>query len=211
MKGSDIINQDCPEIKRGEIYFLDLCDIESGDYYLGGKNRPGVIIQNNLGNDISSNIIVALMTSAVKKHYPFQFKFVFNGKESTIMYDRVLTIPKDKIGRKIGELTPEQIIEADAALMCSLGLSHLYLPNISAFDIKSIISETTKEGEDIDFIFEIKYRNGTKIQSLKLALPFEKAIEYDHTINKHTNINDVRAIFDCCEGLGYLINNAKYI
>ena len=35
--------------------------------------------------------------------------------------------------------------------------------------------------------------------------------DYDHTINKHTNINDIKHIFDCCEGLSYLVNNAERI
>lgn len=212
MKGSGIINQENDyEIKRGEIYFLDLCGIETDEYCMGGKNRPGLIVQNNTGNGLSQSVIVALLTSVEKKFYPFQYKFVLNGKENTIMYDKILTISKDKIGRKIGELSQKQLIAADAALMCSLGLSHFYMPNISEFDIKSIITEVTKENETTYYVFELTYHNGIKTQSMRLRLSIENAIEYDHTINKHTNINDIKHIFDCCEGLSYLVNNAERI
>lgn len=54
-------------MKRGDVYWADLGEAHGCEQ--GGK-RPVVIIQNDKGNKFAQTLIVAPMTSALKKSMP---------------------------------------------------------------------------------------------------------------------------------------------
>ena len=83
-------------LKRGDIVLVNLDPvIGSGQ----GKTRPGLIIQNDVGNQYSPVIIIALITSRV-----FLKEFLTNvfipaidcglEKDSTILLNQIMTIDK---------------------------------------------------------------------------------------------------------------------
>jgi mRNA interferase MazF len=110
-------------IRRGEIYWLDWGQTTGSEQ---AGLRPALIIQNNLGNISSPNTIVASITSAPNKRYPFLV--IFNAKESglhkggAVDLASLATVSKKRIGEKCGELSPAKMAEVDQAIKISLGL-----------------------------------------------------------------------------------------
>lgn len=92
-------------LRIGEVYLM---------HFEGTGNeqngwRPGVIIQNNVGNKYSPNIIAVPLTSALKKKRQPTHVFIRaedSGlpKDSLVLCENPKTISKDKVGSFITEL-----------------------------------------------------------------------------------------------------------
>ena len=63
------MNRELPdEVLRGQMYYADLDPVIGSEQ---GGNRPVLVIQNNIGNRHSPTIIIAPITTRVKKlHQP---------------------------------------------------------------------------------------------------------------------------------------------
>lgn len=111
------------QAKRGEIYWVNW---NPGRGCEQSGLRPALVIQNDIGNKYSLTTIVAALTTAVEKPYPFLVKVT--AKESGLPRDSVinlaviLTIDKTRLGDKCGELTKTKLAEVDMAIRESLGL-----------------------------------------------------------------------------------------
>lgn len=106
--------------QRGEVYWVNL------DPSLGPeskKTRPGVIVSNNAQNMAAQRIIVAPMTSVVKKVYPFEVLVTLDGKQSKVMLDQLRTVDCQRLGSKLGRLSIEEIEELDKVLKLVLSLA----------------------------------------------------------------------------------------
>lgn len=98
--------------RRGEIYWVNL-DPTTGSEIT--KTRPAVIISNNVGNEISSRVIVAPITSSVKKILPFEVAITIKDKKGKVLLDQIRTIDKIRLGTKIStcdKSTMHAIIDA---------------------------------------------------------------------------------------------------
>jgi mRNA interferase MazF len=111
-------------VKRGEVYLVDFNPSVGSEIK---KIRPGVVIQNNIGNEYSSNIIVAALSS----HYDEQLrptevfvKLPEGGldKSSVVLTDMIRTFDKCRLLKKLGVLKPETMSRVNRALAISLGL-----------------------------------------------------------------------------------------
>ena len=110
--------------KRGEIYSVDFGKITTAEI---GKVRPALIIQNNLGNQYSPTTVVAAIHEADEtKNLPVcvLIKKGMSGltKDSTIDTGHLLTIDKERLGEKWGEIPPHIQEKVDKALKISLDL-----------------------------------------------------------------------------------------
>ena len=204
-----IENQDLREIRRGEIYYIDLSNIDYADSHVIGKTRPGLIIQNNIGNENSPNVIVALFTGANKKPYPFQYKTVVNGERQTIMFDQIMTLSKQNIKNKFGELTNQQLYEADLALMCSLDLLNHSISSFKDFEIVSIISERTKDKEAAYCNIEITNTINDRENKFCGSIVFEDLQIFDDSIQKDTEFDEIKTKLNNCAGLNFIANHIK--
>ena len=111
--------------KRGEIYSVDFGKIATAEI---GKVRPALIVQNNLGNQYSpTTVVVAIHEADATKDLPVcvLIKKGVSGltKDSTIDTGHLLTIDKERLGKKWGEIPFHIQEEVDKALKISLGLS----------------------------------------------------------------------------------------
>lgn len=111
-------------IKRGDIVLVDLDPVKGSEQ---GKTRPGLVIQNDIGNRLSPTTIIATITSNVEKEYPFTV-YVQSGeanlpKDSLILCNQLRTVSiEDRLVKKIGALKPATMNRVDEALKTSLGL-----------------------------------------------------------------------------------------
>lgn len=114
------------EIKRGEIYYADLGKPEKTQVQKG--LRPVAIVSNNVGNFYSPTVIVAPLTSKIKKQelptHTELTKDGLNGLEfnSMALLEQVTTIDKNNLKLKIGEICNDDMIKIDKCLKISLGL-----------------------------------------------------------------------------------------
>ncbi|HIH15649.1 MAG TPA: type II toxin-antitoxin system PemK/MazF family toxin [Nanoarchaeota archaeon] len=113
------------EIKRGEIWMINLDPTVGHEIK---KVRPGVVIQNDLGNRFSPiTIIVPISSQKIEKVYPFEVfisKENNNGleKDSKIVCNQMRAIDKRRLSRKIGTVSKDLIEDINTALKISLDL-----------------------------------------------------------------------------------------
>ena len=87
-------------MKRFEIYFVSL------DPTLGSeirKTRPCLIISPSEMNDHLKTVIVAPLTSTIRK-YPTRIDCHVDGKDGQIALDQLRTVDRVRLTRKIGQL-----------------------------------------------------------------------------------------------------------
>ena len=111
------------EIKRGEIYWIDWNPGKGSEQ---SGLRPSLVIQNDIGNRFSPTTIVAALTTAVEKSYPFMVKVTSKEsglpKDSSVNLAAIMTIDKTRLTRKCGELSKARMAEVNQAITASLGL-----------------------------------------------------------------------------------------
>ncbi len=119
------------EIKKGDIYYAMLDPVIGSEQ--DGK-RPVVVVQNNLANKHSPTVIVAPITTVIKKTYlPTHIVIYKNNylkKDSTILIEQVRVIDKMRIITFLGKLNDIQMQKVDKALL-----------NAFAIDIENMESE----------------------------------------------------------------------
>ena len=109
------------QIKRGQIYTADLNPIVGSEQ---GGIRPVVIIQNNVGNQYSSTVIVAAITSKTKKDLPVHVKLNDCGlpKTSYALLEQIRTIDKSRLIEYCGEVSDKKMNEIIEALRVSIDI-----------------------------------------------------------------------------------------
>jgi len=109
--------------RRGEIYLVNWSPGRGSEQT--GK-RPALVIQNDIGNRYSPTTIVAACTTAHVKAYPFIVRVSAEesgmGKDSSVNLAQIMTVERNRLERKIGELSEERMLEVDRALKNSLGV-----------------------------------------------------------------------------------------
>lgn len=113
------------QIKRGEIYYANLCPIVGSEQ---GGIRPVVILQNNKGNLHSRTTIVAAITGELdKQNLPTHviFKSDCMKKESMVLLEQIRTIDKSRLGRFVGTMDSKTMKRVDKAILISFGLDYL--------------------------------------------------------------------------------------
>jgi len=97
------------------------------------KRRPAVIVQNDIGNRFSPNLIVAGITSQLpRSRYPTDFWVDADSQEgraagldraAVVKADTILTVPKASVTRHLGRFSEEAIAAIDGCLKVSLALT----------------------------------------------------------------------------------------
>ena len=95
-----------------------------GDY---GKPRPGVIVQSNAIPESHASIVICPMTSELVRA---DFRITIEpGAEtglrtrSQVMADKPVTIRRERIGQRIGQLAPADMARLNVALALVMGLA----------------------------------------------------------------------------------------
>ena len=113
-----------PPPRRGEIYEVDFERSEGAQIK---KTRPAVIIQNDVGNRYAPHTIVAAVRAAERKGSLPVFVPIPKGtagltKDSVIDCGHVTTVAIEQLGRRLGTLPAEFVLDLNTALKRSLAL-----------------------------------------------------------------------------------------
>lgn len=110
-------------MKRGEIYWVDWGKGKGSEQ---AGIRPALIIQNDRGNKLSPNTIIASCTTALNAPYPFLVHYTSEesgmDKGGTVDLGSIQTISKERLTDKCGQLDATKMEEVDEAIKVSLGL-----------------------------------------------------------------------------------------
>ena len=108
-------------MRRGEIWTV------AGGKDYAGKLRPVVIVQDDRFDATDSITICAFSTDPTDAPL---FRLIFepnerNGLLSTcrLMVDKITTVPKAKVGRRVGRLDDEDMVRLNQAMMVFLGMA----------------------------------------------------------------------------------------
>ena len=108
-----------PNLKRGDLITIPV----SGDY---GKPRPALILQADAFDHLAS-VTVAPLTSEIHDA-PLLRVTIQPGKEtglhrpSQVMVDKITTVPRSKVGQRIGFLDGSTVRAINQAIKGFLGL-----------------------------------------------------------------------------------------
>jgi mRNA interferase MazF len=107
-------------LKRGEIWS------SSGGKDYAGKPRPALIVQDNSFD--TDSVTVCGLTSELLNAADLRLLIeptLENGLQfsSQVMIDKVTTVPRAKLGRRIGRLTDAEMLRINRALFVFLGLA----------------------------------------------------------------------------------------
>ncbi|ODS30089.1 MAG: transcriptional modulator [Candidatus Scalindua rubra] len=109
--------------KRGELWLVNFNPARGSEQ---SGIRPALIIQNDVGNRVGTTTIIAAITSSVQD-YPICVNIEPNKKNglqtlSSIKLNQILTISIDRLIKRLGRITLEQISLVNRAIKISLEL-----------------------------------------------------------------------------------------
>ena len=108
-------------MKSGEIWTAS-----AGGVGYAGKRRPVIILQHKCFSDFNS-VILCLVTSS-NANAPYRVHILpsqENGlkRESWVMTEKIITIPKTNLGKKIGTLEPHYLVAIKQNVAKLLGIA----------------------------------------------------------------------------------------
>ncbi|MEA3346041.1 MAG: type II toxin-antitoxin system PemK/MazF family toxin [Chloroflexota bacterium] len=110
--------------RRGEIYWLDFSPATGAEMR---EPHPALIIQNDVGNQVSALTIVAAITSNLRvAELPVGVRIEPSesglSRPSVVHLGHIYTVDKRRLQRRVGHLPETLMQEIDEAIQVSLGL-----------------------------------------------------------------------------------------
>ena len=110
-------------VRRGDIYYAKL------DPHIGseqGGTRPVLILSNDTGNRFSPTVIVAAITSRVRKKTKLPTHYYLENvdglpENSIILFEQVRTIDKSRLKEKVTQLDKQSMEKIVLPLFISMG------------------------------------------------------------------------------------------
>lgn len=114
------------EIKRADVYIVSLDPVKGSEQ---GGTRPCVVLQNDIGNRYSPTVIVAPITSRLKKRDMPTHVMLPEGNgfptRSMVCLEHLRTIDCKRLTKFVTSLDGETMAKVDIALAVSIGLAQL--------------------------------------------------------------------------------------
>ena len=104
-------------MKRGEVDWVHF-DPSTGTEIQ--KTRPGVIVSNDQFNSFGIRFQIIPLTSKVDRIYPSEAWVFLKGEKRKAMADQIITADHTRLGKKLGDLSVQDLKLVDRALKAQL-------------------------------------------------------------------------------------------
>lgn len=107
-------------IRRGDIFWVNFDPAKDSEIQ---KTRPALICSHDVLNENSTRVIVAPITSNLKKIYSFEY--VIKNQPNVVgkvMLDQIRALDKSRLGKKEGNLSIKEMNEIELILKFVLGI-----------------------------------------------------------------------------------------
>jgi len=105
-------------MKRGEVWWVDFEPAMGSEVR---KTRPAVIVSNDASNGAMSRVQVIPVTSNTSKLYVFESRIEVKGAQGKAMADQIMTADKQRLKRRIGKVSPSEMLGIERAIKIQLG------------------------------------------------------------------------------------------
>ncbi|MGB8699965.1 MAG: type II toxin-antitoxin system PemK/MazF family toxin [Thermosynechococcaceae cyanobacterium] len=107
-------------MNRGDVWWINFNPSIGGEMQ---KERPAIVISNNAANRNLNRVQVVPITSNVARLYPSEARVTLQGRPGKAMADQLTTVSKQRLLKKAGEITPEELAAVERAIRVQLGLT----------------------------------------------------------------------------------------
>lgn len=107
-------------MKRGEVWWVNFDPSVGGEIQ---KERPAVIVSNDIANRLLNRVQVVPLTSSVERLYPSEAYVTVNDRQHKALADQIATISKQRLTNKVGKLSKSDLQAVERIIKIQLGLS----------------------------------------------------------------------------------------
>jgi mRNA interferase MazF len=107
-------------MKRGEVWWVNFDPSFGGEIQ---KERPAVIISNDIANRLLNRVQVVPLTSSIDRLYPSEAYITLNDRQHKAMADQITTVSKKRLTTIIGKLSKSDLQAVERIIKIQLGFS----------------------------------------------------------------------------------------